>query len=196
MTMSTLDYYNNHAKDYFDFTVNADMQTQYDAFLKYVKREGKILDFGCGSGRDSLYFKNKGYNVTAIDGSEEMCKIAREYTGLDVKCMNFNDFNEVNSYDGIWACGTLLHVKRKEVLNMLIKLRDALTENGYIFAALKNGTGEEITKDGRYYCYFDLDEMEDLTNQANLDTVLVYMSRSVNNPNEEKYWNNFILKKR
>ena len=196
MTMSTLDYYNNHAKDYFDFTVNADMQTQYDAFLKYVKREGKILDFGCGSGRDSLYFKNKGYNVTAIDGSEEMCKIAREYTGLDVKCMNFNDFNEVNSYDGIWACGTLLHVKRKEVLNMLIKLRDALTENGHIFTAFKNGNGEEITKDGRYYCYFDLDEMEDLTNQANLDTVLVYMSRSVNNPNEEKYWNNFVLKKR
>ena len=194
--MTTLDYYNNNARDYFDFTVNADMQTQYDAFLKYVKREGKILDFGCGSGRDSLYFKNKGYDVTAIDGSEEMCKIAREYTGLDVKCMNFNDFNEVHSYDGIWACGTLCHIKRKEVLNMLIKLRNALMDNGHIFIAMKRGFGEELTKDGRFYSYLDFGDMEYLADKADLDTILVYMSKSVNNPNEEKYWNNYILRRK
>ncbi len=194
--METIDFYNNNAKDYFDFTVNANMQEQYDVFLKYIKRDGKILDFGCGSGRDSLYFKNAGYNVTAIDGSEEMCKLAREYTGLDVKCMDFNDFNDVEMYDGIWACGSLCHVKKENLLEMLIRLRNALVENGHLFVALKKGTGEEITEEGRYYNYIEISDMENLSEKAKLDLFLVYMSRSVNNPEETKYWNNYVLKRK
>ena len=69
--MSTLDYYNGNAKNYFDTTVGADMSKQYDLFLKYVRKNGRILDFGCGSGRDTLNFIKMGYNVDAIDGSEE-----------------------------------------------------------------------------------------------------------------------------
>ena len=194
--MSTIDYYNNHAQEYFDFTVKADMSEQYEQFLKFVKRGGKILDFGCGSGRDSLYFKNKGYDVTAIDGSEEMCKLARAYTGLDVKCMNFYDFNEVDSYDGIWACASLCHLPRKDLLDILIRLRNALMEKGHICMSLKNGQGEEITPEGRFYSYLDLAAAEELFEQANLDEVVVYMSKSVNNPDETKFWNNFVLKKR
>ena len=194
--MSTIDYYNNNAKNYFDFTINANMQLQYDSFLKFVKRTGKILDFGCGSGRDSLYFKNKGYDVTAIDGSEEMCKLAREYTGLDVKCMDFNDFHEVNSYDGIWACGSLSHIEKKDMLDMLKRLRDALMQDGHIFIAMKRGFGEELTQDGRFYSYLDFSDMEDLADKADLKSMMLYMSKSVNNPDEPKYWNNYILRRK
>ena len=194
--MDTLDYYNENAEKYFDLTYNADMSIQYNHFLQYVKRDGKILDFGCGSGRDSLYFKNKGYDVTAIDGSEELCKIAREYTGIDVKNMKFDEFNDVDYYDGIWACGTLLHLHNSEILEVLKKLRDALKDTGYMFVALKNGKGEEQILDGRYYNYFELNDVENLVELIKMDIVEVYMSRSVSNPEETKYWNNFILKKR
>lgn len=194
--MDTIDYYNENAKKYFDLTYNADMSIQYDHFLQYVKRDGKILDFGCGSGRDSLYFKNKGYDVTAIDGSEELCKIAREYTGIDVKNMKFDEFNDIDYYDGIWACGTLLHLHNSEILEVLKKLRDALKDTGYMFVALKNGKGEEQILDGRYYNYFELNDVENLVELIKMDIVEVYMSRSVSNPEETKYWNNFILKKR
>ena len=194
--MDTIDYYNENAKKYFDLTYNADMSIQYDHFLQYVKRDGKILDFGCGSGRDSLYFKNKGYDVTAIDGSEELCKIAREYTGIDVKNMRFSEFNDIDYYDGIWACGTLLHLHNSEILEVLKKLRDALKDTGYMFVALKNGKGEEQILDGRYYNYFELNDVENLVELIKMDIVEVYMSRSVSNPEETKYWNNFILKKR
>ena len=194
--MDTIDYYNENAKKYFDLTYNADMSIQYDHFLQYVKRDGKILDFGCGSGRDSLYFKNKGYDVTAIDGSEELCKIAREYTGIDVKNMKFDEFNDIDYYDGIWACGTLLHLHNNEILEVLKKLRDALKDTGYMFVALKNGKGEEQILDGRYYNYFELNDVENLVELIKMDIVEVYMSRSVSNPEETKYWNNFILKKR
>lgn len=194
--MDTIDYYNENAKKYFDLTYNADMSIQYDHFLQYVKRDGKILDFGCGSGRDSLYFKNKGYDVTAIDGSKELCKIAREYTGIDVKNMKFDEFNDIDYYDGIWACGTLLHLHNSEILEVLKKLRDALKDTGYMFVALKNGKGEEQILDGRYYNYFELNDVENLVELIKMDIVEVYMSRSVSNPEETKYWNNFILKKR
>ena len=194
--MDTIDYYNENAKKYFDLTYNADMSIQYNHFLQYVKRDGKILDFGCGSGRDSLYFKNKGYDVTAIDGSEELCKIAREYTGIDVKNMKFDEFNDIDYYDGIWACGTLLHLHNNEILDVLKKLREALKDTGYMFVALKNGKGEEQIIDGRYYNYFELNDVENLVELIKMDIVEVYMSRSVSNPEETKYWNNFILKKR
>ncbi len=92
--MNTIDYYNQNAKYYFDKTVNVDMSKQYKLFLKYVKDNGKILDFGCGSGRDSLIFKNLGYQVFPIDGSIELCKLASEYTNLDVKCMDFSELKE------------------------------------------------------------------------------------------------------
>ena len=160
-----------------------------------MTRDGKRLDFGWGSGRDSLYFKNKGYDVTAIDGSEEMCKLAREYTGLDVRCMDFMDFNDIDCYDGVWACASLVHVNKNNFLEVLKKLRDSLKDSGYMFVALKIGTGEEVTEEGWYYNYLNFSDVEKLASDSNLEIVTVYMSKSVNNPNEEKYWNNFVLKK-
>ena len=150
--MSTLNYYNENAKKYFDTTVNADMSKSYEFFLKYVK-SGRILDLGCGSGRDSLYFKNLGFDVTAVDGSVELCKLASEYTGLDVRCMRFEDLREIGYYDGIWASASLLHVDRRFLLDVLKKTRDALKQSGYMYAALKNGEGEEVTPEGRYFNY-------------------------------------------
>ena len=192
--MSTLDYYNKNAQHYFETTVGAPMKQQYDLFLKYFKG-GRLLDLGCGSGRDSKFFKDLGFDVTAVDGSEEMCKLAREYTGLDVKCLNFIDLREIGYYDGIWACASLLHVDRRFLLDVLKKTRDALKQSGYMYAALKNGEGEEVTPEGRYFNYVTYDKFEELTNLAGLQIVDFYSGKSVSNPNETRYWNNFMFKK-
>ncbi len=194
--MSTLDYYNNNAKDYFDTTVNADMSIQYEFFLKHIPDGGRILDFGCGSGRDALFFKNNGYEVYAIDGSLELCKLAKEYTGIDVKCMDFKDLSNISFYDGIWASASLLHVPKDELIDILKKIRDSLKENGYLYAALKDGIGEEITKEGRYYNYIKYDKFIELSSKSGLELVDFFSSKSVSNPNEQHYWNNYILKKK
>ena len=193
--MKTIDYYNKNAEKYFESTVNANMQKAYDFFQKYVP-SGRILDFGCGSGRDSLYFKNQGYEVIAIDGSEELCKLAREYTGLDVRCMNFFDLRDIGYYDGIWASASLLHVDKKLLINVLKKMRDALKKSGYMYVAMKNGEGEEITEEGRYYNYLTRENFLNVANRAGLEEVDFYSDKSVSNPNEMRYWNSFILKRK
>lgn len=82
---NTLDYYNSKAKEFVSGTVDVAFTEIQDLFIEYIPAGGKILDFGCGSGRDTKYFISKGYDVYATDGSEELCKIASEYTGIQVK---------------------------------------------------------------------------------------------------------------
>ena len=115
--MSTIDYYNNFAQEFFERTVNLNMMPTYDRFLRFVESCSCICDLGCGSGRDTKYFKKKGYSVTAIDGAREMCKLAERYTGQEVICMNFFDIDKnidfLEKFDSIWACSSLLHVPYK-----------------------------------------------------------------------------------
>lgn len=70
--MKTIDYYNNHADNFTASTFNVDMESLYRLFLAELPEGTRILDVGCGSGRDTLAFKNKGYQVHAIDYSEEL----------------------------------------------------------------------------------------------------------------------------
>jgi len=193
--MNTIDYYNNNALDYFYQTINADMSKQYELFLKYLNNNSKILDFGCGSGRDTLYFKNLGYEVDAIDGSIELCKLASKFTNITVKCMDFKDFKMVDYYDGIWACATLLHLPKKDLISILNNLRDSIKNDGIIYASVKNGSGAEITSEGRFYSYYTNEEFTNICSKANLNVIDFYSSKSVINLNENKYWNSYILKK-
>ena len=94
---STLDYYNKNVQSFIDGTVSVDFQHIQDVFLELLPENAKILDFGCGSGRDTKYFLEHGCIVDAIDGSLELCKAAREYTGINVKHMLFQELNEMGN---------------------------------------------------------------------------------------------------
>ena len=149
-----------------------------------------------GIGRDTLYFRYNNYIVKAIDGSEEMCKNAKIYLSdffddVEIECIKFEDFKEINEYDGIWACASLLHVKKENLKDVLINIRNALKDNGILYASFKDGNNEIIDEYGRYYNNIDKDKFIDLSNEVNLQTI-DYMS----NETEETKWNNFILRKR
>lgn len=102
----TLEYYNQNAKQFTSTTQTLEFSQIQDKFLNYLKSDAKILDFGCGAGRDAKYFLEHGYDVDASDGSVEMVKAASKLTGLDVKLLLFEDLNEKDMYDGIWACSS------------------------------------------------------------------------------------------
>ena len=195
--MGTLAYYNENAKKYFDKTINVDMRKQYEMFLKYIKDGGKILDFGCGSGRDSLYFHNLGYEVYPIDGSIEMCKLAHQYTSLPVKCINFNELSDIDFYDGIWACSTILHVPRKELLSVLIKLRDSLKQDGYMYTSFTDGYDKEENKeDGRYFNDLSKDKFISLSSAAGFEIIDQSTNKSLVLSHKDVYWSSYILKRK
>ena len=129
----TKKYYEDNAMQYASLTVNADMHETCDRFLSFIKEKGHILDFGCGSGRDSLYFKKRGYEVTALDGSKALCDYAEKLLQQPVLCMDFMAFDACDVYDGIWACASLLHCPKEDLAIILRKLHKALKKVGILY---------------------------------------------------------------
>ncbi|WP_410495530.1 class I SAM-dependent methyltransferase [Cellulosilyticum sp. ST5] len=157
----TQDFYNQNATEFFEGTVAADMTQNYTLFLECLPKGAKILDAGCGSGRDSLAFKKLGYEVTAIDGSEELCKLASEYIGQEVKHMQFQELDFENEFDGIWACATLLHIPRRKLPEVIERLVKALKTDGVLYASFKYGVFQGERK-GRYFCDLTEEKAEEL----------------------------------
>ena len=93
---NTIGYYNNHADEFYKSTVEIDFSAMQEKFLAELKSGSCILDFGCGSGRDTRFFLEHGYLVDAIDASAELCRLAEEYTGIEVKNMYFQELSEIN----------------------------------------------------------------------------------------------------
>lgn len=190
----TKQYYQDNAQDFFDSTVNANLSSHYDHFLRYVPEHGKILDFGCGSGRDTKTFLQKGYTVEAIDGSSEMCRLASDYCGIQVRCMDFQDLNEDEKYDAIWACASLLHVAKDQMPTVIIKMRDALVSSGVMYISFKYGNYEG-ERNGRFFFDVTPEVFSDLISRVSgLKVIEEWFTEDVR-PEKETQWYNVILKK-
>jgi len=146
----TLNYYNQNSQSFCQDTFDLDMSDLRNRFLAYLPHGGTILDAGCGSGRDSLFFHQAGYRVTSMDASEAMAHEAQKLTGLPVECRGFEDVSEENTYDGIWACASLLHVLEYDQPKILARLLKALKPTGVLYVSYKYGDSERI-KDGRHF---------------------------------------------
>ena len=148
--MDSIEYYDKHAVTYFEQTVDINMQGWWDLFTAQLPEGGSVLDLGCGSGRDSAYFISRGFDVTAMDASEEMCDLASIHIGQDVLNLSFAemDFSEV--FDGIWACASLLHIPGDEIDEILNKVVKSLKINGILFMSFYYGDFEG-RRGGRFY---------------------------------------------
>lgn len=190
----TKQYYQDNAQAFFDSTVNADMSAHYERFLRYVPEHGKILDFGCGSGRDTKAFIQRGYSVEAIDGSSEMCRLAGDLCGIQVRCMDFNDLNEIEKYDAIWACASLLHVAKTQLPAVLIKMRDALVNGGVIYISFKHGDFEG-ERNGRFFLDLTPEAFSNLISSIpGLVMVEDWFTEDVR-PENSTRWYNIIVQK-
>lgn len=193
---NTLDYYDNHADDFYKSTVNVEFTIMQEHFSAKLKNGSSILDFGCGSGRDTKYFLEQGYNVEAIDGSAELCKLASEYTGIKVKNIFFQNLSETDKYDGIWACSSILHLPVEELTGVMLKMAVALKKNGIIYTSFKYGTfaGE---RNGRFFT--DMTEetfAKFLTRIDDLEVEEQWITSDVRPGRGEEKWLNLILRRR
>lgn len=192
----TLSYYNINAKTFTEETLNVDFSYTQNKFLDKLNKGAYILDFGCGSGRDTKYFLDRGYSVEAIDGSEELCKIASEYAGIEVKNMFFQDLQEDVKYDAIWACSSILHLPYDELMDVIKKMVVALKENGLIYTSFKYGTFEGIRND-RYFIDMTEERIEELIQEvARLEVEETWITSDVRPGRGEEKWLNLFLRKK
>ena len=192
--MKTIDYYNKHAEEFTASTFEIDMESLYQPFLAKLPERAHILDVGCGAGRDTLAFKNKGYDVDAIDYSEELVKRAAQLTGVQVKLKSFYEIEEHEVYDGIWACASLLHCERSRLVEVIEKLRTALKPYGVLYMSFKYGDSDR-EKDGRQFT--DLDEAQASVLLEQFDRVQQIQQWITidKRPEREEQWLNLLWKK-
>jgi len=191
----TINYYNENAESFYHNTIDINMEHFYQKFLEHIPNKGKILDVGCGSGRDSLYFINNGYDVTSIDASEEMVKMSSSLTGQSTIHLRIEDINYKNKFNGIWACASLLHIEKKLTEKVLISLGNALKKSGVLYASYKYGTNTNILED-RYYNNFDESSFGlVIGNIKNLDIINQWTTVDLRPSRENEKWLNVLLEK-
>lgn len=195
MSDKTLEYYNQNAHSFVAGTVSVDFKQIQEKFLDRLQTGDYILDFGCGSGRDTRYFLEAGMKVDATDGSEELCKIASEYTGVGVKQMLFQELDEREKYDGIWACSSILHLPKDELEQVFRKISRALKANGIIYTSFKYGDYEGM-RNGRYFTDFRIDSFVDFIQDVeHLELNEYWLTGDVRPGRGEEKWLNLILQK-
>ncbi|MCL6244401.1 class I SAM-dependent methyltransferase [Acinetobacter sp. ANC 7200] len=192
--MKTIDYYNQYADQFLQATLYVDMESLYQPFLAELPDSARILDLGCGSGRDTLAFKNKGYQVEAIDYSEELVKKATILSGVKVKLQSFYDLSGVAIYDGIWACASLLHCERSRLLEVIGKLISVLKPGGVLYMSFKYGNSDR-EKEGRQFTDLDEAQANDLLEQFdNVQQIQQWITVD-QRPDRQEKWLNLLWKK-
>lgn len=197
----TTNYYNTNAKAFIEGTMAADVSNLRERFLNYIPKEGYILDWGCGSARDSLAFMEQGYKVDAVDKSKELCELARLNLGLVVDNQDFLELEAVDKYDGIWACASLLHARREELPEIFRIAKRALKSDGVIYASFKYGDFEG-ERNGRFFTDMTLEAFEKILPEINriddrckLELKENWITCDVRESRGDEKWLNLILKK-
>lgn len=192
---STLSYYNTNAHSFVSSTLSVDFTQTQDKFLKLLSPAATILDFGCGSGRDTKYFLDAGMHVDATDGSEELCRLASEYAGIPVRQMLFEELNAKAQYDGIWACSSILHLPKDALKGVFKKMIEALKENGVIYTSFKYGTFEG-ERNGRFFIDFTEETFRDFSvDIEGMQIEEMWITGDVRPGRGEERWLNLILRK-
>ena len=197
-TDPTLRYYEEHAEEFAANTIGADMEAVRSRFLSHLPAGARILDFGCGTGRDSKAFHDLGYEVRALDGSEALCRIAGEHAGVPVRCADFRDYTPEKDehYEGIWACASLLHLKKEELLPVLRELVNALEDGGILYVSFKYGEYEG-ERNGRYFTDFTPDSFREyIKDIPQLGITQQWMTGDVRPGRGDERWLNMLLERK
>lgn len=156
----TIAHYERSAESYRDGTRDHDVSQNTAALLDAIEGDPphRILDLGCGPGRDLKFFRGLGHEVTGLDGAREFVAMARDCSGCEVLHQNFLAMDlPAARFDGVFANAVLFHVPSPELPRVLTELRGTLKPGGVLFSSNPRGDNQEGLNGDRYGCFFDLD---------------------------------------
>lgn len=189
ITQTTLGHYQERAEAFWQGTRDHDVSQNYAALLSALPERQKLrlLDFGCGPGRDLKYFAGLGHEVIGLDGSANFCEMARTYTGCEVWQQNFLTLDlPTNYFDGIFANASLFHVPRQELPRVLKAFHQSLKSQGVLFSSNPRGESEGWYE-RRYGAYFELEEYQIFLQKAGFEIIDHYY-RPPGRPRDEQPW--------
>ncbi len=191
----SIEFYEANAEDFFRRSVDADMAPGYADFLALLPPGGQILDAGCGSGRDARAFRDRGFQVTAIEASPKLAMLARAHTGLPVEVMTFDQVAWRDTFDGVWACASLLHVSRADLPGTMRRLRAALRPGGVWWMSFKYGAGEH-DRNGRRFTDLDESAARDLVEEVGgLSLLSSILSTDVRTDRPDERWLSLVCRR-
>ncbi len=186
----TLEHYQGSAQQFWEGTRDHDVSQNVEALLDAIRGDGphRILDFGCGPGRDLRDFRDRGHAPVGLDGSEAFVEMARAFAGVEVWHQNFLGLDlPAAHFDGVFANAALFHVPAQELPRVLGQLRDCLRLGGVLFTSNPRGHNEEGWNGGRYGAYHDFDRWSDFALAAGFDAVRHYY-RPPGRPRDQQPW--------
>jgi len=188
-------YYNEHAHEFIANTLDVDLEPIYKKFEAYLGIGDKILDVGFGSGRDSLHFYKRGYDVVSIDYAEEIVRRGKNFLNNEVLLANYKEAEYEAEFDAIWASAVFLHFTNEEILNALNASYRALVSSGYVYLSFKYGEKAEVRK-GRFFNDFTEASFEKLfSNHTGFVIQEMWLTEDARKNRTGKKWLNIILKK-
>jgi len=193
-TSGTLSFYKDNAREFYASTANLKAHNLYVPFLKELSPGSRILDAGCGSGRDAKAFKAQGFAVEAVDASPELARLASRLIGQTCQIASFQQIDFRSEFDGIWACASLIHVPGSEIRGVLRRLARALKPSGVLYVSLKEGHGEKVLTDGRFFNYYTSTEFKQLLTADGLFEILnIWKTKALDSSGQT--WLNFLARK-
>lgn len=186
----TLNYYDQHAEDFFAGTRNHDVSQNIMSLLHYIEVEPpfNILDFGCGPGRDLKELTKMGHIAAGLDGSKCFAAMARDYSRCEVWQQDFLKLDlPTKHFDGVFANASLFHVPSQALPRILRELHMTLKPGAVLFSSNPHGNNEEGWNHGRYGVYYNLDTWQHLMSDAGF-TELIHYYRPDNLPREQQPW--------
>src|SRR3954469_2247786 len=190
ITAKTLEHYNGRAADFWEGTREHDVRQNIEALLRHLRGEPplRILDFGCGPGRDLAAFRAMGHDPTGLEGSARLAAMAREHSGCEVWEQDFLALRlPACHFDGIFANASLFHVPRQELPRVLSDLHAALKPGGVLFSSNPRGNNDEGWNRGRYGAYHDLETWRRYVTQAGF-VELTHYYRPPGLPRDQQPW--------
>jgi SAM-dependent methyltransferase len=190
ISRKTIAHYEDQAEQFWMGTRDHDVSQNIDALLSEIEGVApfRILDFGCGPGRDLRAFVERGHAPIGLDGAASFVRMARDHAGVEVWEQDFLALDLPDAaFDGIFANASLFHVPIRELSRVLTELRASLRPRGVLFASNPRGSNEEGWTRGRYGAYHDLERWMGFANDAGFDEIRRYY-RPDGLPREQQPW--------